>query len=61
MCDYLPLALKIVGIQNNLTPTQMGNECRQLGHVFDVHDLLGLLLQSATVLALNLEPFIMED
>jgi len=36
----------------------MGKERQQPGHVLDVHDLRGLLLQSATVLALILEPFI---
>ena len=58
MSEYLPLNLWIVGIQNNHPPTQMGKERQQLGHVLDVHNLLGLLLQSVTVLALILEPFI---
>jgi len=39
----------------------MEKERQQLGHVLDVHYLLGLLLQSATVLDLILEPFIMKD
>jgi hypothetical protein len=36
----------------------MGKERQQVGHVLDIHDLLGLLLQSVTVFALILEPFI---
>jgi hypothetical protein len=39
----------------------MEKERQQLGHVLDIHYLLGPLLQSATVLALILEPFIIKD